>query len=511
MRKIREVLRLSAMGLAQHQIAAACSIVQSTVHKYLKLAQAANLDWPLPEELSDQRLDALLFGGRTGPPSRRIHPPPDFAAIHKEIQTHQNLTLDLLWEEYKKDHPDGYGYSRFCGLYREWSQTRNVTLRQSHKPGEKMFVDYAGATIPVHNAATGEVHQAAVFVAVLGLSSYTFAEATWSQELACWIGSHIRAFEYFTGLPAIVVPDNTKTGVTKACRYEPDLNPTYSEMATYYGVAVIPARPRKPRDKAKVENAVQVVQRWVIAALRKRRFFSLGEVNQAIAALMLSLNHKPFRKRQGTRASWLAALDQPALSALPTERYESGFWRRLKVDLDYNILAADHFYSVPYRLVGQQVDIRLTAATVEIFHGGVRVASHARSALTGASTTVFEHRPKAHQQYLEWTPSRLLSWADSAGPNLAQLFRQILQTKPHPEIGYRSCLGLMRLADQYTLSRLEAAAARALHFGAYSMHSVQSMLQHHLEDQPLDLPVSMLPCVMHDNIRGAAYFDSTLS
>ena len=511
MRKIREVLRLSAMGLAQHQIANACSIVQSTVHKYQKLAQAANLSWPLPEGLSDQKLDALLFGERSDPPSRRIHPPPDFAAVHKELQTHQNLTLDLLWEEYKKEHPDGYGYSRFCDLYREWARTRNVTLRQSHKPGEKMFVDYAGATIPIHNAATGEAHPAAIFVAVLGLSSYTFAEATWSQELACWIGSHIRAFEHFTGLPAIVVPDNTKTGVTKACRYEPDLNPTYNEMAAYYGVAVLPARPRKPRDKAKVESAVQVVQRWVIAALRKRRFFSLEEVNQAIAELMVSLNHKRFRKRQGTRASWFSALDQPALSPLPAERYETGLWRSCKVDLDYHIPAADHFYSVPYRLVGQHVDIRLTASTVEIFHRGVRIASHARSPLAGESTTVTGHQPKAHQQYLEWTPSRLLSWAESAGPNIAQLFRQILKTKPHPEMGYRSCLGLVRLADKYTLPRLEAAAARALHFGAYSMHSVQSMLQHHLEDQPLGLPVLAPASVMHGNIRGAAYFDSTLS
>jgi transposase len=415
-----------------------------------------------------------------------------------------------LWQEYKQGNASGYRYSRFCDLYREWARAQNLTLRQQHQPGERMFVDYAGAGIPIHNRDTGEIHQATIFVAALGVSSYTFAEATWSQELPCWIGSHIRALEYFGGLPMLVVPDNLKTGVTKACRYEPDLNPTYSEMAAHYGVAVLPARPRKPRDKAKAENAVQVVQRWIVAALRKHTFFSLGEVNQAIRELLVRLNHKPFRKREGTRASLYAALDQPALRPLPAERYEIGQWRKLKVELDYHVPAEGHFYSVPYQLAGQQVDIRLTAATVEIFHRGLRVASHARSFVADQATTIAEHRPKAHQQYLEWTPSRLLSWADAAGPNTAELFRQILAAKPHPEMGYRSCLGLVRLAGKHTSERLEAAAARALHFRAYSLHSVQSILDHHLENQPL--PVSETPpsAMLHDNIRGAAYFDSTL-
>jgi transposase len=508
MRKIREVLRLSALGLAQHQIARSCSIVQSTVHKYLKLAQAAQLPWPLPDDLSDKKLDELLFGQRSEPPSRRVHPLPDFPAIHRELQTHKNLTLALLWEEYKKS--DGcYRYSRFCELYREWAHVQKLTLRQHHEPGEKMFVDYAGATIAVHNRDTGEIHQAAIFVAALGCSSYTFAEATWSQELPCWIGSHIRAFEFFGGLPLLVVPDNTKTGVTKACRYEPDLNPTYCEMAAHYGVAVLPARPRKPRDKAKVENAVQVVQRWIVAALRKRTFCSLSELNEAITGLLVRLNHRPFRKREGTRASVFAARERPTLRALPTDRYEMGEWHRLKVDLDYHVPAGGHYYSVPYQLVGRQVDIRLTAATVEIFHSGTRVASHARSFQTDGATSIAQHRPKAHQQYLEWTPSRLLSWADAAGPNTAELFRQILAAKPHPEMGYRSCLGLVRLSDKHTTVRLEAAAVRALHFGAYSLHSVESILQHHLENQPLNVLETGPMAILHDNIRGAAYFDST--
>jgi transposase len=298
--------------------------------------------------------------------------------------------------------------------------------------------------------------------------------------------------------------------VSKACRYEPDLNPTYNEMAAHYGVAVLPARPRKPRDKAKVENAVQVVQRWIVAALRKRTFFALPEVNEAIAELLVRLNHKSFRKREGTRTSLFAAFDKPALRPLPAERYEIGQWRKLKVELDYHVPAEGHFYSVPYQLVGQQVDIRLTGTTVEIFHRGLRVASHARSFVPDQTTTIAQHRPKAHQQYLEWTPSRLLSWADVVGPHTAELFRQILATKPHPEMGYRSCLGLVRLSGKHTSERLEAAAARALHFGAYSFHSVESILEHHLENQPLAVPQAPPAAILHDNIRGAAYFDSAV-
>jgi len=511
MRKIREVLRLSALGLAQQQIAHSCSIVQSTVHRYLKLAEAAQLRWPLPEDLSDQKLDELLFGSRPAPPSRRHHAPPDFAAIHRELEGHKDLTLELLWQEYRQTHADGYGYSRFCDLYREWSRNQNFTLRQSHNPGEKLFVDYAGATIPIHDRETGENHEAAIFVAALGFSTYTFAEATWSQQLPCWIGSHIRAFEYLGGVTRLVVPDNPKTAVTRACRYEPDLNPTYNDMARHYSVAVLPARPRKPRDKAVAENAVQLVQRWIVAALRKRTFYSLAELNQAIAQLLVRLNHKPFRKREGTRASLFAAFDQPSLRPLPAEHFEFGVWRALKVDLDYHVPAAGHFYSVPYRLVGQKVDIRLTAALVEIFHQGVRVASHARSlATTETAVTIAEHRPKAHQKYLEWTPSRLLSWADAAGPRTAELFRRILAAKPHPEAGYRACLGLVRLGGKYTIERLEAAAGRALHFGAYSFASVDSILRRHLEHEPLPgVAVNPQPAaIVHANIRGAAYFDS---
>jgi transposase len=511
MRKIREVLRLSALGLAQHQVARSCSIVQSTVHKYLKLAEAAQIHWPLPEDLSERRLEELLFGKRPAPPSRRSHPAPDFPSIHHELQTDRHLTLELVWREYKQAQPDGYRYSRFCDLYREWCDTRKFTLRQQHNPGEKLFVDYAGATIPIQNRETGEIHHASIFVAAMGFSSYTFAEATWSQELPCWISSHIHAFEYFGGVPSILTPDNLKSGVRRACRYEPDLNPTYNDMAAHYQVAVVPARPRKPRDKAVVENAVQVVQRWIVAALRKRTFFSLDELNLAIAELLTALNNKPFRKREGTRASQFAAFDKPALRPLPAERYEIGEWQKQKVDLDYHVSPDGHFYSVPYQLVGKHVDIRLTATAIEVFHDGLRVASHARSHVADRATTLPEHRPKAHRQYLEWTPSRLLHWADSAGPHTAELFRRILAAKPHPEAGYRCCLGMVRLGEKHTIPRFEAAAVRALHFGAYSLTNLKSILDHHLESEPLpgSTPSTLLPQALeHANIRGAAYFNS---
>jgi len=509
MRKLREVLRLSALGLAQHQIARSCSIVQSTVHKYLKLAEAAQLRWPLPEDLTDQQIDRLLFGKRPAKPSRRRCASPDFAAIHKELHEHRDLTLELLWQEYRQAEPHGYRYSRFCDLYREWRRRQNVTLRQQHNPGEKLFVDYAGATIPVQDRETGAIRQTAIFVASMGYSSYTFAEATWSQDLPCWIGSHIRAFEYFGGLTALVIPDNTRCGVSRPCRYEPDLNPTYSDMAAHYSVAILPARPRRPRDKAVVENAVQAVQRWIVAALRKRTFFSLTEVNEAIAELLVRLNNKPFRKRQGTRASQFDAFDKPALRPLPSERYEIGHWSRLKVELDYHVPAAEHFYSVPYQLVGQHVDIRVTASTVEIFHDGLRVASHVRRFAVDKASTIAEHRPKSHRQYLEWTPSRLLGWADAAGPHTARLFRRILETRPHPEMGYRCCLGLVRLAGRHSAARLEAAAARALHFDTCTLASVDSILRHRLENEPLPGAAETPPAaIVHPNIRGADYYFS---
>jgi transposase len=506
MRKIKEVLRLHKLGLGQREIARCCSIGQSTVHDYLKRAAAAGVEWPLPTELDDTQIEERLFG-RPHAQARYEKAEPDFAAVHEQLEAHKHVTLQLLWEEYIEQHPGGYRYSRFCELYQRWRRKLDVVLRQQHRAGEKLFVDYAGATVPVEDPHSGEVRQAQIFVAVLGASSYTYAEATWTQQLPDWLGSHVRAFEFFGGAPEIVVPDNLRAGVSRACRYEPDLNRSYQEMAAHYGVAVVPARPRKPRDKAKAEAGVQVVERWILAALRKRRFTSLAELNQAIAELLERLNQRSFRKRSGSRRSLFEALDRPALKPLPVERYELAEWKTARVNIDYHVELERHYYSVPYQLVGQRVEARLTARTVEIFHRGRRVASHARSRAPYRQTTTHEHRPKSHQQHLEWTPSRLIDWARNVGPATAKVFEKILAAKPHPEMGYRSCLGILRLSKMHSAARVEAASRRALHFDACSYQSLKSMLASGLDQQPLgESPPERTP-VEHPNIRGADYYD----
>ncbi|MGO9095734.1 MAG: IS21 family transposase [Bryobacteraceae bacterium] len=508
MRKIKEVLRLHSLGLAQRQIARSCSLGQSTVSEYLKAAEAARLQWPEVAEWDDARLAAALLPrpASRAQPSRQ--PEPDFASIHTELQQHKHLTLLLVWEEYRGQHPDGYRYSRFCELYQRWRRKQEVVLRQEHRAGEKLFVDYAGDTIPVHNPATGEIREAQLFVAVLGASNYTFAEATWTQGLGDWIGSHVRAFEFFDGVTEIVVPDNLKSGVTKACRYEPGVNLTYEEMAHHYGVAVVPARPRKARDKAKVEAGVLLVERWILAALRKRTFFSLGELNEAIAELLVRLNERLFRKRDGSRRTLYETLDRPALKPLPAERYQYGEWKTVRVNIDYHVEFDLHWYSVPYQLTQQEVEVHATASTVEIFHKGIRVASHARSHQAHRHSTIHQHRPKAHQRYLEWTPSRIVEWSGKIGPVTAQVVERILAGNRHPEQGFRSCLGIIRLGDKYPHARLEAAARRAVALNVCSYQSLKAILENNLDGQAPDPATDPQPPIDHPNLRGPDYYDS---
>jgi transposase len=402
-------------------------------------------------------------------------------AYQFQLQTHKDLTLQLVWQEGRESNPDGYGYSRFCDLYRQWLKRLDLVLRQEHRAGEKMFVDYAGATIPVHDPQNGEAHPAAVFVAVLGASNYSFAEATCGQDLRNWIGSHQRAFEFFGGVPQVVIPDNLKSAVTHPSYYEPELNPTYRDLGEHYGVAIIPARPYRARDKAKAEVGVQVVQRWIVAALRKRKFFSLDEVNQAIAELLVRLNQRPFRKREGNRATLFGQLDQPALKRLPATRYQFGEWKTARVNLDYHVEVERHYYSVPYALVHQKVDVHLTTETLEVLHRGVRVASHVRSYEPGKATSLTEHMPKSHQKYVGRTPTRLIEDAQQIGPSTGQLVEAILAAKRHPEMGYRSCLGILRLAKTYPAERMEAAARRALRARAYNFQSMDSILKNQLD------------------------------
>ncbi len=511
MRKIKEALRLAAAGQSNRAIARSLGIAHSTVQEYRARARRAGLTWPLPAEWTERELEARLFF--SAGPSNVERPLPEWAEVHRELKAKRrtSVTLQLLWVEYKEQHPDGLQYSQFCELYRRWRGGLDRVLRQEHRAGEKVFVDFAGQTVPVVDRATGEISEAEIFVAVLGASNFTYVEACWSQELPEWIGAHVRMFEFFGGVPELIVPDNLKAGVRHACYYEPDLNPTYYELAVHYGTAVLPTRVRKPRDKAKVEAGVLVVERWILARLRKLTFFSLGELNREIRRLLDLLNDRPFQKLEGSRRSLFESLDRPALRSLPESRYEFARWKKARVNIDYHIELEGHYYSVPHALVRQQVDVRVTAGTVEILHGGRRVAAHRRSLRKGGFTTEMGHRPKSHQKYLEWTPSRIIDWAAKTGPRTGELVQQILDSKPHPEQGYRSCLGLLRLGQAYSPARLEAASDRALRIGGISYRSVKSILHSGLDQTPLVEQVTLRLPQNHEHVRGGAYYaaDST--
>jgi transposase len=510
MRKIKEVLRLKFdLKLKNREIARSCSIPHSTVANYLRRAGAAGLAWPLPADFDSAALERRLFGDRGRPAAADEIALPDFASIHDELHRHRHVTLQLLWQEYKQAHPDGYQYSRFCELYQGWARQLDLVLRQDYRAGEKLFVDHAGRTVPIVEPESGQGHPAVIFVAVLGASNYTYADATWQRDLANWIGSHVRALEFFAGVPAVIVPDNWKTGVKDPCYYEPDLNPTYRDWADHYGTVIIPARVGKPRDKAKVEAGVLIVERWILAALRRRTFHSLAELNLAIRDLLEQLNQRRFRKLDTTRARLFDELERPRLKPLPAEPFVFAQWKKARVHLDYHIEIDHHYYSVPHPYVHQEVEARLSASTVEVFLQGRRIATHARSFAPSRHTTLPEHRPPKHQD-LEWTTSRVIERGLGLGPATAAALEHLLHSRKHPELGYRSCLGVLRLADRYSPQRLEAACRRAVALHACSYRSVKSILETGLDRQPLE---SVTPPAAHSqvhaNVRGADYYRQT--
>jgi transposase len=503
-RKVREILRLAincSMGL--REIARSCSVSPTTEGNYQSIAQEKDLSYIEISRMSDEQLRQIFQSKKTG---QKARPQPNWEEIHQELKK-KGVTLQLLWQEYKQTYSDGYQSTQFCEHYNRWRGKLDVSMRQSYKAGERMFVDYAGLTMPITDRLTGLIHQAQIFVAVLGASNYTYAEATWDQSLPNWIGSHIRTFEFFGGVPQITIPDNLKTGVTSPCRYEPDLNPTYHDMSIHYGTAVIPARVRKPQDKAKVETAVQIVERWILAPLRGRTFFRLDELNQAIWELLDQMNNRPFQKLSGSRLSWFEKIDNPALMPLPQTRYTFAEWKNAKVNIDYHLELFRHYYSVPYQLVHESVKVRYTWTTVEIFHKNKRVTSHKRSNKEGGHTTCKEHMPKSHQAYLEWTPSRIINWGKKAGDATAELMELIMNSRKHPEQGYRSCMGIMRLGKQYSPQRLEAACRRAVAVRGYSYKSVRSILEKGLDKLPLpDSVPTPDAAIEHNNIRGSEYY-----
>jgi transposase len=510
MQKIKDVLRLKhAGGLSLRQIERSLNLSTGVISKYLKRAREKGIGWPLPDGMSDQQLLALLQPGRKPPQDAPVVGMPNFVEIQSELSL-KGMTRQLLWEEYVEANPGAhYSYSRFTVLFRQWRGTQKLSMRQLHAAGEKLFVDYCGPTIGVVNPDTGELRQAQVFVSVLGAGSYTYAEATWSQRLPDWIGSHVRAFEFYGGVPQVVVPDNLKSAVSKACRYDPDLNPCYQHLAEYYGVAVVPARPYKPKDKAKAEVGVQLVERWVMMRLRKQTFFTLASLNQAIRFLLDDLNRRPFKKRPGNRLEQFKLLDQPALKPLPDTPYEYREIKKARVHLDYHIEYEGHYYSVPYQLVKQEVIIHASVNLLDVLYQGKRVAQHARSYTQGGHTTDPQHMAKAHRKHLEWSPQRFIAWAEKIGPSTCTVVRHQLESRRHPEHGYRACLGLLSLSKKYSAPRLEAACKRAHQIGAMNYKSIASILNKSLDKVPLEEAdaeqQTSLP-LMHPNVRGAGYY-----
>jgi transposase len=505
MRKLREILRLKYERQMRHRaIARACGVGVGTVSEYVSRARQAGLSWPLPADLDDGTLEARLF---TLPAPQRERIPPEVARIHQELRR-VGVTLRLLWEEYLEVHPEGYRYSQFCEIYRRWAKKLKPSMRQVHRAGEKTFIDFSGKQPHIVDRRTGEEIPVELFVAALGASSFTYAEATESQQLPCWVGAHTRMAEYFGGSTEIWVPDQLKSGVTKPCRYEPGINRTYQELAEHYGAVVIPARPAKAKDKAKIESGVLVAQRWILARLRDQTFFSIAELNQAIWKLLEELNDRPMQKLGASRRQLYERLDKPALKPLPTQRYEVAEWKRCTVNIDYHVEVEHHYYSVQHPLLGEKVEARWTNSTVAIYYKGKRITSHRRSYVRGGHTTKAEHMPRSHRAHAEWTPSRLIRWAAKTGPATGRLVAEILRRRPHPEQGYRACLGIMRLGRRYGTERLDAACHRAEHLRSYSYRTVKNILSSAQDRLPFDEkePRSIPPTPVHANIRGASYY-----
>lgn len=504
MRHLREIFRQKFVLMRTHrEIARSLGLSASTVSVAGNRASTAGLSWEAIESLGEDALEERLYGPKT--PSSSTRPLPEPSKLHVELRR-PGVTLQLLHLEYLEQQPNGVRYTTFCKVYRDWCAQQSPVMRQTHQGGEKLFVDYSGKKLHIVDETTGEVHDVELFVAVLGASNFTYAEATRTQQVSDFIGSHVRAFEALGGIPRAVVPDQLKSGVVRSCRYEPGIQRTYREMAKHYGTVILPARPRRPRDKAKVEVGVQIVQRWIVARLRNETFFSLSALNLRIRELCDDLNKRVMRTYGASRQELFERIDRPHLSALPSARFVSGEWKTVTVNIDYHVEFEHHYYSAPHALLHEELDMRVTAATIELYRKGARVASHPRSFVRGKHTTLHEHMPKSHQKHLEWSPSRIIDWASSIGPATAQLVENILASRPHPEQGYRSCLGILRLGKRYSPERLEAAAIRAMSASATSYRHVESILKHGLDRVPLSDCSNETTPILHEYVRGRTYY-----
>jgi transposase len=504
MRQLRYLLRLHHDGVSAREIGRRLGVARSTIQDYLKRSTAAGLKWPVPDDVGDDALERQLFGRTCAAPGVRRRTEPDWAALARELKR-PGVTMMILWEEYRETHPEGYGYSRFCDLLRGFERRLTPVMRQHHIAGNKAFVDYSGKRIEIVDPSTGELRKAEIFVGVLGASNLTYAEATWTQQLPDWTGAHVRMFRFFGGAPKLLVPDNLKSGVIKASFYDPEINRTYGSMASHYSVGILPARPRKPKDKAKVEAGVRFAQTYILGRLRRQTFFSLAECNEAIVRVMQRMNERPMRKLGVSRRELFEKIERAALNDLPAEDWEFAEWRRARVSLDYHIEAQDFLYSVPHALIRAEVDVRITARTVEIFHHGQRVGAHQRRYLGARHGTDPEHMPSSHRRYAEWSPDRFRRWAAKIGPNTEGLIVAVLASRPHPEQGFRTCLGILRSYRGVDPARVEAASARALELGALNCRSVASLLAQKRDKSGAN-DASQASLFDHANVRGPGYY-----
>jgi len=502
MRKIKEVLRHHyETGLSQSDSGKVCRVSRSTVQEYLLRFNASKYSWPLPEGMTDDELERALFPGYVG--RKQDHEILNYEYLLAELKK-PNVTKEVLWTEYKQETPDGYQYSYFCELLAKYRKTLQVSMRQEHKAGEKGFLDF-GDGLKLVNPETGEKIPTKIFVLVWGASQYTYVQATLSEDLPSWIEVNTKAMEYFGCCPKACVPDNLKSAVSKACRYEPDINPTYADFARHYGTAILPARPYRPKDKSLAETGVRLAKRWILARLRNRIFTNLAALNQAIEELLEQLNGRPLRKLNKSRKELFETLDKPNALSLPAQRYEFAEWKKARVNVNYHISFDQHDYSVPYTLIGQIIEVRATCHTVEIIKSGQCVCSHQRSYRSHHYTTVSSHMPPAHKKYLEWTPQRILNWAEKYGPAVKVLTQKIMAQRHHPEQAFKACLGIIRLEKHYSAQRLNAACQRAIDYKIYTYKGVHNILQKNLDQIGLET-TSTKPAIRHENIRGADYY-----
>jgi transposase len=502
MRQLRHLLRLSSDGVSVRDISDVLGIARSTVQDSIGRAAAAGLSWPLPADLADDVLEGRLFARAGVKQGQRRRPEPDWSVIAVEVKK-PGVTLSLLWEEYRAVHPEGYAFSRFCDLFRGFERRLTPTMRQVHIAGDKVFVDYSGKKLPVVDRKTGEIREVEIFVGVLGASSYTFAEATWTQTLPDWIGSHVRMFAFFSGVPRLIVPDNLKSGVNKPSFYDPEINRSFGRMAAHYGVGVLPARPKRPKDKAKVEAGVRFAQTCILGRLRNQTFFSLEEANAAIQGAVERINTHVMKRLGQSRRDLFEAMERPALAALPSEDYEFAEWRLARVSTDYHVEFERYFYSVPHSFIRQQVDVRATSRTIGIFLKGKRIAAHQRRYGGARFGTDPNHMPSSHRRYAEWSPERFQRWGASIGPQTEGLMIAILSSRPHPEQGFRTCLGVLNLYREIDAQKAEAVSTRAVEISGLNCKSISALIKTYKAPRHSDESAAVGE---HANLRGPSYF-----